>query len=182
MAHKLIGSIVEYTRPVILKQGFRRLEGKGGLPEQIPDEVEMQSVPATVIGVEPSADRFPRVHLAFLHPEQLHHLGGSGWRDAFERVDSVRPEPHPDVQDNDHVPYYVSEDIYAARHEISNAHALGQTEPEPQPSVPAPPDPPTDVEPTDPSAVPAPSTPDAPPTPPAPATGRQRRKPGEPAQ
>jgi len=184
MAHKLIGSIVEFTRPVIVKAGFRRLNEETDSPEEVPAKIEMQTVPAFVIGVEPQAEGFPRVHLAFMDPTQLHHIGGSGWRDAFSRVDRVRPGTHPHVEDNEHVAYYMSEEIYRERYENamralqpgddptgSSIQVDGAALPpanEANPDLPPPPPPPV-TEPTPIDAVPAP------------ATGRTRRKPGEPA-
>lgn len=113
MPHKLVGSLVTYTRPVIIKPGFRRMNEKEE-PEEVAAVVEMQQTEATVVGVEPRFDKdgaslCPGLHLAFLHPDRLHHLSGSGWRDAFDRALSVRARSHPDVAE--HVAYYENQAV-----------------------------------------------------------------------
>jgi hypothetical protein len=118
MAHKLVGSVVTYTRPVVIKPGFERENEETHKPELVPAVIDMVPVPATVVGVEPRFDDegkslCPNLHLAFLHADRLHHLPGSGWRDAFDRAISVRPKSHPDVfeKDEDHIPYYFNEAV-----------------------------------------------------------------------
>lgn len=114
MPHKLVGTTVTFARPVVVRDGFtRQIEGKPA--EHIPSEIKLVDTPATVIGVDPQFDAAgkpldPRLHLAFLHPERTEALGGSGWREAFDRVMSVRPQQDPVCRDNDNVGRYREND------------------------------------------------------------------------
>jgi hypothetical protein len=141
MAHQLIGQIVEFTRPVV-----------GYSSEELVPVIAMETVHALVIGVESASASLPKVSLAFLHPDRLHHLRGSGWRDAFERVDRVIPVTDPEVARKQHIAFYRNVDTVVAAMALSG---LGQS----------------GMGVTGGDQV-APATP---------ATGRQRRKPGEPA-
>lgn len=93
MASELLRSVVILKRPVIVKEGYTR-QGENGKPNVfIPAQVKMEDTPAIVIGVEPQIDPstspHPKLSLAFAHPDRLHSLSGSGWRDTFDRLQSV---------------------------------------------------------------------------------------------
>lgn len=102
MAHELVGTTVILKRPVIVKEAHTR-QGDEGKPNVfIPAEVEMRDTHATVVGVEPVYGKDgepiqPKLQLAFLHPDRLHHIGGSGWRDSFDRLVSVRHQLDPEA-------------------------------------------------------------------------------------
>lgn len=96
MASDLIGTIVILKRPVIVKDGYTR-QGGDKANTFVPAQVEMKDTPALVVGTEPQYDaegepRAPKLHLAFVHPGRLHTLGGSGWRECFDRTLSVLPQ------------------------------------------------------------------------------------------
>lgn len=116
MPHKLLGTVVTYMRPQDVK-GKRIL---------VPIE-------ATVIGVEPVEGASPNLHLAFLHPDRLDSLTGSGWRDAFDRAISVRPQSDPLVPANPGLAYY-KETLPPAKPVVS---VPAQTPATPPPAKPA---------------------------------------------
>lgn len=130
MAHQMLGEVVEYTRPVIIKPGFRRLNEDTNEPEEVASVIEMQEIPATIVGVEPRYNEqgdsiSPCLHLAYLHPDRLHHLSGSGWRDAFDRALSVRPASHPDCIDMDeHIAFWRNGEVEQEVRSIRRAKLL----------------------------------------------------------
>lgn len=113
MAHKLLGTHVRLFRPVVVKPGFtRQNEDTGKPPEHVESVVKMEECDGTIIGVEvgdPSS--LPKVHVSYYDPANHAHVSGSGWRDAFERLDSVRPRSHSDVEPNSNIPFYVNDDV-----------------------------------------------------------------------
>lgn len=126
MAHKLVGDQVTYTRPVIIKPGFQRMD-KDNNPQEVAADVRMVAISATVVGVEPRYNDegesiCPNLHLAFLHPDRLHSLSGSGWREAFDRALSVPPASHPDrIEMTDKAAFYVNDDVEEELYQVRRA-------------------------------------------------------------
>jgi hypothetical protein len=124
--HEYLGTLVNYMRPTITgTEAVRDDEGKIVDRRNV---VELAPMPALVVGVEPQPDdAAPRLHLAFLHPDRLAHVSGSGWREAFDRALSVRHMSDPVVIANDNVGYY-QDAFYEERQANSRAMAAARGE------------------------------------------------------
>lgn len=133
MPHKLIGQVVTMVHPVIVKPGFRRMTDENE-PVEVPAKVEMVEQEAYVIGVEPRYNEAglpisPGLHLAYYNPEKAHLLSGSGWREAFDRKDSVKPASHGDIDrssDDPQQPHYLSEEVEIELYEQRKAKRAAQ--------------------------------------------------------
>lgn len=108
MGHKLLGKQVIYMRPVTVHDAFTR-HSDGEAPVYVPADIQLVETPATIVGVEPIPAEEgkeapePNLHLAFVHPDRLDALNGSGWREAFDRAMSVRSQLHPVALANDKI-------------------------------------------------------------------------------
>lgn len=101
--NQLVGQVVEFLRPVIIQAATTKYDQQKDATEHIPAAVRRDLTQGVIIGYEPRKSEdgkilSPILQLAFIHPDRVQALRGSGWRDAFDRILTVRPGDDESVE------------------------------------------------------------------------------------